>query len=85
MKLSTRWNWSGRCHAAMNAPTAPVLTPEIAWSFGSFDRVYFFADCGDQLLDQELREAAADVVVLEDALIAILRLIRKRRAARPDR
>ena len=48
MKLSTRWNWSGRFQAAMNAPTAPVLTPEMAWSFGSFERLYFLRDFGNQ-------------------------------------
>ncbi len=73
MKLRTRWNWSGRFQAAMKAPTAPVLTPEIAWSLGSFERLYFLATSGISSSSRKREIAVAEGIVFEDALEAVLR------------
>jgi hypothetical protein len=39
MKLSTRWNTSVRVQAAFIDALPPELEPEIARSFGSFERL----------------------------------------------
>ena len=43
-------------------------------SFGIFRKVVLLRDFGNQFVDQELREAAVDGIVFEDALEAALRV-----------
>ena len=62
-------NWSGRFHATVNAQIAPLLVPPMTRFAGSVVSLYFLADLGKHLLDDEARVGVAHRVVLVGAIV----------------
>ena len=63
--LMTLRNWSGRCHATVNAQMAPELAPAIAAVVGVVGDVVVLLQHRQQLVDDQLGVLVVQRVVLD--------------------